>query len=150
MGIKGRNVDRSSNLNKYRIQIGTQHPALQSATCAPAEIMIPIHDNSGLVEFLLGARGMGAADTGGVDIGLYLGATATAGALLTSATARLDSGSTGSLVTQQLATSLVMGPNGGMILSAGTVLLFDVSMFSASHSVGNMMASVLLELDEGG
>lgn len=148
MGIKGKSVDRSSNLNRYRIPIGTEHATLQSATAAATEILVPIHDNSRLVEYLLGARGTGSTDTGDLDVGLYLGATATAGALLTSATARLDSGSTGTLITQSLNTAIIRGPNGGMIISAGSVLLFDVNQNSASHSVGNVMASIMLELDE--
>lgn len=147
MGIKRKNIDASSNLNQYTINIGN-HQGLQTATAVATEIVIPIQKNSRLLEYLLGARTTGAADTGGVNVGLYLGPTATAGALLTSATGRLDSGSTGSLVTQQLATTIVRGKNGGMVISAPALLLFDANISSASHSVGNIVGSLLLEIDE--
>ncbi len=148
MGIKSKNIDNASNVNQYTLQIGTAR--LQSATAAADTQMFAISRNSRLVEYLLGAKNKGSADTGGLNVGLYLGATATAGALLTSATARLATSevATGTLATQSLNTSIFFGMNGGMIVSAGSVILLDVVQASASHSVGIIFGSLTLELDE--
>ena len=148
MGIKSKNVDRDSHVNQYRIQLG-EHAALNTATAVAAAFLVPIHENCRLKEFLLGSRTKGGADTGGVNVGIYRGATATAGALLTSATARLATSevATGAVGTMQLATSLLAGMNGGMVLSGGSVLLFNLTVASASHTVGGVMASMKFELD---
>jgi hypothetical protein len=144
--IKSRNIDRNSGVNKYRIQLGGT-AKLSSATAAADTQPFVIMENSRLVEYVLGAKNKGAADTGGLNVALYLGLTATTTMLLTSATARLDSGTTGTLTTQTLATSLVIGPDGGMVVSAGSVLMLDVVEASASHSVGIIYGSLLFELD---
>lgn len=147
MGIRSRNIDRNSGVHKHIINWG-HSVALNSATASAAEELYQVPRNGRVTGFTFGSRGLSTATsaTGGLEIALHGGATTTAANLL-SATARLDTGTTGTWNSGGLNTAIILGPLGGMVVSAGQFLLVDVNSSSATHSVGFVGGTIEIEWD---
>ena len=122
---------------------------LASATAAASQVFLPIPFNGRIVEFgyIPGILSSATNETGGLNLHIYLGASAAVANQLLSATARIDTGTTALLVIPNLTTSGVDMHSGGIVVSAGNVLMIDVVEASASHSVGRISGYVSVVWD---
>ena len=151
--IKARSIDFDSSVKTmmFNFSIGEN---TATAALADRSIYIPVHSDGRVIEigvtlFVAG----GAANSGSVTMNFYRAGSATiASATTTSLFATggilLNSGTAvGGIQTATLSTSVIVGPEAGMLVSAGTTLLVDYD-FTATSTVNHVRGYIKMIIDD--